>query len=189
MKVTLAVCAVIPIIATSFKYYVLGLNDESFPDFSMMYGIKYGKLIDQSLKFVKIYEIFCSWRWPFNDKTPIGFLFASFFGDAGSFSIIIVYLSAISLLLGSCWLFISFAEDIENDLNVLNIRRRSSRSSTQMKQHLCDIVKVYSDVQELSIEILISKYSQFNCKFISELSVNLMQFMSSLFLPSFYGLC
>ena len=55
MKVTLAVCAIVPISATYFRYYILDWNDESFPNFSLMYGIKYGILIDQSLQFVKIY--------------------------------------------------------------------------------------------------------------------------------------
>lgn len=94
-------------------------------------------------------------RWPFNEKTPLGFLYQSIIFGIGSFSVLIIALSGLSLLLGSCWLFISFAEDIQNDLSALNIRRRSKQNSMLAKQHLRDIVKAFSDVKELSIDILL----------------------------------
>ena len=68
-------------------------------------------------------------------------------------------LTLLSYLQGSCWLFISFGEDIANDLCLLNIERKSKRDSTQVnqKQHFCDIVKTFSDVQELSVVNLMQR--------------------------------
>lgn len=63
---------------------------------------------------------------------------------------LVIVLWLISFLLGSCWLFISFAVDLTNDLNALNIGRRSKRNSMQAKEHLRNIVKAFSNVHELS---------------------------------------
>lgn len=70
-------------------------------------------------------------RWPFNEKTPLGYL----------------YQSVMNFLLGSCWLIVSTVDDINCDLNEL----ANEANSTKVKQQLSDIVKVYSDVKELSI--------------------------------------
>lgn len=93
-------------------------------------------------------------RWPFNEKTPLGFLVSTFFQFAENFSIFNIILSVLSFLLGSCWLFISIGEDIKNNLSGLKIRQKSERNSMQVKQQLCDIVETFSDAKELSIDII-----------------------------------
>lgn len=90
---------------------------------------------------------FRSSRWPFDAKTPLGFLVQSFFGFMECFSLLLIILTALSFLIGSCWLFISFAEDITNDLSVLSI----VSSPMDVNQPLCEIIKAFSDVHELSI--------------------------------------
>lgn len=61
----------------------------------------------------------------------------------------IIMLSGMDFLLGSCWLFVSTVDDMKYDLNEC----ANEPNSTKVKQQLCDIVRVYSDVKELSIRV------------------------------------
>lgn len=97
------------------------------------------------MKFIREYLHFS--RWPFNEKTPLGFLCQSFFGGIEWFTLMIIVLSGLSFLYGSCWLFVAFVDDIKCDLNEC----ASESNSSKVKQHLCDIVKAFSDVKGLSI--------------------------------------
>lgn len=132
-------------------------------------------------------------RWPFNDKSPLGFWCVSFFLGVENFFVLITGYSALCFLLGSCWLFVSIGEDIIKHLSVLNRRK-----NLQLKQHLCDIVKMYSDVKELSIGILMMSpetsidQQQITITFyhfIVDSSMNLMTSMNLSFLAPFCGRC
>lgn len=57
----------------------------------------------------------------------------------------------ICFLLGCCWLFICFAKEVTNDLSLLNINGRRKRNRFEVKQRFCNIVRVYTDVKELSV--------------------------------------
>lgn len=149
MKVSLGVIVVPPIITSYFKYYILGLGVESFQDFTTMYesGGRHLKMI----KVWKKVQIQCHFRWPFDEKTPFGCLCQSFFQSAEGFFSLIIVLTLISFLFGSCRLFISFADDIKHNLNALNNVRRAKRKPAQVKQQFCEIVEMFSEVKELSI--------------------------------------
>lgn len=150
LRFTLFATTMPMVISTYFNYYVVGLDDASFQELPFMYKIRRFFLTKFFLSF-KMNKVFRSYtsRWPFNEKTPIGFLFQSIFQFAESFFWIIVTLTALSFLLGSCWLFMSFSEDIKNDLSVFNIKR-SKQTSAQVKRKFRKIVKVFSSVHELS---------------------------------------
>lgn len=130
--------------------------------------------------------------WPFNEKTPLGYFCQSSFQFVESYSWLITNLTGLSLLFGSCFLFTSFAEDITNDLNMLNIARKSKRNSKKVKQNLCGIVKAFSEVKELSwfeteIRHAFSLTLIFNRKFYFRLIDEFNAFVNlSLFSP-FYG--
>lgn len=100
--------------------------------------------------FEKIYSFFCRLRWPFDEKTPLGYLCQTFFQCTGGFCLFSVAFLGNSFLLGSCRLFISFAMDLTSDFDGLNIERKSQRNSMKAKQNLRNIVKVSSNVHELS---------------------------------------
>lgn len=78
--------------------------------------------------------------------------------------------SELSFLLGSCRLFTSFAMDLTTNLNVLSIGRKFTRNSSQVKQQLCETIKLFSDVHELSVEIPPSRPDIFYDQFKAELS-------------------
>lgn len=62
-----------------------------------------------------------------------------------------ICVSGLSLLLGSCWLFISFAEDLTNELSdALTIERKTKCKSAKVKRNLCNIIEAFSNVKELS---------------------------------------
>lgn len=86
---------------------------------------------------------------PFNEKTPFGFLLATIFRSIQVFFSTSLAIFVLIFLLESCWLFISFADELKNNLHKLNVARRSEGNHSQVKQHLCNIVEVYSDVSDL----------------------------------------
>lgn len=83
----------------------------------------------------------------------MGFTIQSFIGFIECFSLMIIVLSALNFLLGPCWLFCSFAEDLTTDLNVLSIES----SLMKGKEQICEIFKALADIHELSIDILMHR--------------------------------
>lgn len=91
--------------------------------------------------------MFLSSRLPTVWKTAVGytmFMLDIFFGDIVS---VLFVLPLISFVLGSCWLFKSFIEDILKDLRHMNVGKKSQNESIVI--HFCNIVKLYTNVKEL----------------------------------------
>lgn len=97
--------------------------------------------------------------------------------------------STISFLIGSCWLIVSFVNDITNDLPLLNVGGASNRN--EITKRFCRIVEFYMDVKQLSkkfhckksTELTLTGLFDLDLSLSSMLPVNLQQ------LVSFYGLC
>lgn len=85
-------------------------------------------------------------RWPFNWKTPSGYVFA--FLDESTVQVIgvLMFLPIIIFLIGSCWLIIVCIKDIGNDLTSLEF----DKNIAELKKPFCNIVKHYSEAKELS---------------------------------------
>lgn len=95
--------------------------------------------------------MFLSSRLPTVWKTAVGytmFMLDIFFGDIVS---VLFVLPLISFVLGSCWLFKSFIEDILKDLRHMNVGKKSHTKSQNesIVIHFCNIVKLYTNVKEL----------------------------------------
>lgn len=60
-------------------------------------------------------------RWPFDWRSPAGYIVAWICGNFGLASVIFGFVPFSNYLLGSCWLFIFIADDIAEDLNEFNI--------------------------------------------------------------------
>lgn len=88
-----------------------------------------------------------------NSKTPLGYFCVLLLESSETFSIVSIALSAICFLVGSCWLFISFAKDMQYNLNLLNIGGESNENRLKQKERLCNIVNFFSDVKKLSTAI------------------------------------
>lgn len=54
-------------------------------------------------------------------------------------------------LMGSCWLFISFIKDTQNDLDQLSTTGKSGLGRLNVTERFCNLVKTYSNVKVLSI--------------------------------------
>lgn len=61
----------------------------------------------------------------------------------------------IAFITGSCWIFIAFVKDLENDLPKLNgdekpIEKQSLQYQLEIKQIFCDIAQRFSDGKQLN---------------------------------------
>lgn len=68
-----------------------------------------------------------------------------------SFATLHCVTSILSFLFGACWLFISFAKDISNDLLLLNAGNKSNESNDHIKKRFIDIMQYYADIKQLGV--------------------------------------
>lgn len=95
------------------------------------------------------------WRLPQpNWHSPFGYLIALFIELAAAFAMLFSVLTIICLLVGSCWLFIAFVEDIINDLTQLKIDEKSNATDREMKTCFSNIIQFYSDAKQLSLNLI-----------------------------------
>lgn len=71
----------------------------------------------------------------------------------------------ICYLVASCRSFVAFLEDIKNDVTFLNVGGTSDYSQVMLKQRLCNIIQLYSDVKQLSLIQLSIKYENIHFAF------------------------
>lgn len=93
-------------------------------------------------------------RWPFDWKTPIGYLVAwvvqgAEFAAAGTIGI-----PCYNIIFGSNWLFIAMVEDITNDIVEFNNRVKILKANNEvsdrakLKKSFCNVIQNYSDVKQ-----------------------------------------
>lgn len=58
--------------------------------------------------------------------------------------------SILVFLFGSCGLFITFAQDISNDLLLLNADKKLTERNGEMQKRFIDIIQNYADIKRLS---------------------------------------
>lgn len=57
--------------------------------------------------------------------------------------------------MGSCWLIISFLEDVLNDLEHLKVGKLSIEGNRQkLRMHFCRVIALQSDVKQLSVNFM-----------------------------------
>lgn len=82
----------------------------------------------------------------------MGYLMALCIEWMAVFSIIQTTIPVMCFFIGSCWLYIAFAKDITNDLNLLDIGGfESNEGRTKIKLKLCHIAQIHSDAKQLSV--------------------------------------
>lgn len=70
--------------------------------------------------------------------------------DAGVFCLIYSVMATICFFVGSCWLFISFAKDITNDLFILNVKRSLSPNQVaKFKGNFVRFMHIYTGLKKL----------------------------------------
>lgn len=95
------------------------------------------------------YHLFYLAMWPYNWKTPIGYLVTlaiEFSADACSQ---IWFTPTMAFYIGLCWFSITFARDIAIDLNFLYIGGTSKQRQSKLIKRFCGIVQLYGDARQL----------------------------------------
>lgn len=72
---------------------------------------------------------FVNSRLPFNLRTPFGYILLLIFYMPGIFCVIYAAVPPICFYAASCLLFIAFVKDIENDLNVLMVKKSHKKTA------------------------------------------------------------
>lgn len=88
-------------------------------------------------------------RFPFNWKTPFGYLVAYILNCCATFCVIYGHYMVFCFLIGSSWLTITCVKDITNDLNNLTVKRLTHESQQQLKRSLINIIQFHSDAKQL----------------------------------------
>lgn len=151
VKVSFVGTMIPPLLNSVVNYYILDLGDESFllpRPMMCVENYSAGNCFCQS-KF-KIEICLRSFRLPFNWRTPHGYLTAWFLQAIGLFCTVILVPGFNVLYFGSCWLFVSFVNDITNDLPQMNAIKSQRPNYNKRNSRFCRRVQDYSDLKQLS---------------------------------------
>lgn len=89
-------------------------------------------------------------RWPFDWKTPIGFLIAFTIEFAADIYTQIWLILNMGFFISLCWLSIAFSKDIANDLNFLNFGGASNHRQARLIRRFCGTIQLYADARQLA---------------------------------------
>lgn len=103
-------------------------------------------------------EIIIIYRLPFNHKTLFGYIVALLGQAVPIIGLLLITNQILSFLIGSCWSFISFIDDIANELSCLKLNKASNTNNPEMKKNVYNIVQLYSDVKQLSSKCVYDYY-------------------------------
>lgn len=119
-------CLVVPyMVYTMIDYYVLDTVEKSF------------------------YFFYPTW-WPFDWKTPSGYLMAWVGQCAGVGTIITIPITFFNTVFGSKWLFMVIAEDITNDLAAFNsdtVKKLNESNRAGSMTRFCAIIQLYTNAK------------------------------------------
>lgn len=89
-------------------------------------------------------------KYPFDWRTPSGFLVAWLVQSTGGPISGFIYMQFLYLVFGSCWLFIFIAQDITQEVVAFNIlvKRKSDDNRVELIKYLCDMVHIHSDAKQ-----------------------------------------
>lgn len=137
--------------------------------------------------------LFCSSRFPFDTNNPIGYLLAVVLQYYLTKNIILFVATVISSLVGNFFIGKAFANDMTNDLKLINDSVKVKTNRMQAIKQLCEFIEFHSTVKELSNFVIFifylivftyacSKCTDFNFKIRLYLKIvkNLLAFILSL---------
>lgn len=97
-------------------------------------------------KYFSCYEL----RFPFEWKTPAGYLMAWLIQCIGAMPATINTVHFLNVIFGPGWLFICIAEDITQHVTAfnINVQSTSDKYRTKLPKSFCDLVQIYSDAKQ-----------------------------------------
>lgn len=130
------------------RYHFFNMGVNSYLLFSPCWFVSVIMSINRKKKII------CSFierRYPFDWKTPYGYLVAWLLQCVGSTTNGMIYVHFLYLVFGSSWFFIFIADDITMDMAAFNIDAKTETSNenhTELKKRFSDIVQVYLDAKQ-----------------------------------------
>lgn len=102
------------------------------------------------LKFLSMFFSSSMTSWPFDWKTPWGFVIVWLCESAGCAATMFAILPLIFYLFGSCWLFAFIADDIADDLTAFNetVKASNAENRSELSDKFCAIMQFYADAKE-----------------------------------------
>lgn len=154
VNISFVATAMPPILLTLINYLFHDLGDEMYIGYEAMY-------VRKEFNFIQFIEcvIFVHLRVPFHWRSAFGYIMYLMFYVPGIFCVIYAAVPPICFYAGSCFLFIAFVQDIENDLNALMVKKSHRKHNAKLKTQFFRIVQVYSEVKELSYQMFDSNDS------------------------------
>lgn len=146
----------LPLCYAIVNFYVLGSGKESFFLFFPTWFVLYNQMMHLKVErevqnFLVLFLQFL--RWPFDWKTPLGYLVAWSGEFAGFEAGVIIAVPCFNIIFGSSWLFIIIADDITNGVAAFNnsvkiLVKDKLNERVQLMKRFCDITRNYSDTKQ-----------------------------------------
>lgn len=143
--ISIAILYSTPMPYTIVRYHFLDMGSDSFYLFTIcwfvyctsnqLYQIYHSTLIER--------------RYPFDWKTPVGYLVAWLAQHVSVLSMGFVNIQFPNLVIGSCWFFMFVAKDIADDVSAFNlvVKIRSNENRTKLTKRFFDIVRIHLDAK------------------------------------------
>lgn len=148
MMITLLFLALPIFLYTIINYFIFDLGDESF---ILFFPAKFVSSLNlKKMDPSSIHLISFNCRWPFDWKTPLGYLIAWLIQSVACAIGAITTTVFFYLIFGSCWLFIYIAEDTTKDLAAFNsdITSNAWKKRPESMKSFCEIVQLYTDAKQ-----------------------------------------
>lgn len=103
-------------------------------------------------------------RLPFDHKTPTRYILTVAAQAAGGIALLLCATVLIGFLIGSCWSFISFVDDIAIEMFSLRLDDTSNiAQQREIKERFSHVMQLYVDVKQLSSECLSNRSTDCPC--------------------------
>lgn len=159
VEYSMPACVIPSTALTLLNYFVFNIQDDPYVlGLPILYVIKNLTQHNMCAKYAWISRL--SWnfvhfhsRFPFNWKTPFGYMVALLLATWLVFSLSFCGALANFFFAGLCWLLAAFIRDVNNDFAHFIVRKETNRrNSKQTKIKLCKIIRELSRVKQLSMD-------------------------------------
>lgn len=155
-------CVLFPISYTAVAYYILVSGADSyylFPPTKCVQIYLQFQIMTKVAFALNVFLFLLMERWPFEWKSPMGYLVAWLCESAGITIVITSIVPFFSYLFGSCWLFLFVADDITKDLTAFNIdvitterafttRTLDTLNCAELMNKFCATIRIYTHAKE-----------------------------------------
>lgn len=180
---------------TCVRYYIFNMAEDSYFLFCPSWFVFFRKIkfSSKSTKKIDIIVKFSFSRYPFDWKTPFGYLLAWLAQCATAPTLGSIYIQFPNLLIGSCWLFIFIAEDVTQDVTAFNVivkATTANKNRVELTKRFSAMVQIYLDANQYAQEFeLFWMNLVWRCNYLSDVLWNSTKSSSILCLRFLFGTC